>query len=79
VLDEIEGFDWDKANVDHILRHDVTLIEVEEITGGTYVINPGENRQTREAMEAVWQNAIRAIPGRRVHHSPETVPHRDCL
>ena len=30
VLDQIEGFDWDAANVGHILRHAVTPVEVEE-------------------------------------------------
>jgi Protein of unknown function (DUF497). len=49
VLDKIEGFDWDGANVGHILRHAVTPFEVEEVVGRTYVIIPasaihGENR-----------------------------------
>lgn len=63
VLDKIEGFDWDNANVGHILRHAVTPFEVEEVTGGKYVVIPVENRQTREAMKAVWQDGIRAVPG----------------
>ena len=33
VLDKIDGFDWDTANVGHILRHAVTPFEVEEVTG----------------------------------------------
>jgi len=28
-MDEIGGFDWDAGNVGHILRHAVTLFEVE--------------------------------------------------
>ena len=49
VLDKIEGFDWDGANVGHILRHAVTPFEVEEVVGRTPVIVPanaihGENR-----------------------------------
>ncbi len=40
VLDKIEGFDWDNANVGHILRHAVTPFEVEEVTGGKYVVVP---------------------------------------
>ena len=42
VLDKIEGFDWDNANVGHILRHDVTPFEVEEVTGGKYVVIPAK-------------------------------------
>jgi uncharacterized DUF497 family protein len=49
VLDEIQGFDWDAANVGHILRHAVTPFEVEEAVGRRHVIVPaqsvhGENR-----------------------------------
>jgi len=38
VLDKIEGFDWDNANIAHIMRHAVTPFEVEEITGRKYVV-----------------------------------------
>jgi uncharacterized DUF497 family protein len=34
VLDRIEGFDWDDANVSHIVRHAVTPFEVEDVTDG---------------------------------------------
>jgi hypothetical protein len=37
VLDKIEGFDWDYANVGHVARHAVTPFEVEEVTTGKYV------------------------------------------
>lgn len=45
----IAGFDWDAANVGHILRHVVTPFEVEEAVGRSHVITPanpvrGENR-----------------------------------
>lgn len=40
VLDGIEGFDWDNANVGHIVRHSVTPFEVEEATGGKYAVIP---------------------------------------
>jgi len=40
VLDQIAGFDWDNANVGHILRHAVTPFEVEEATGGKHAIIP---------------------------------------
>ncbi len=36
-MDEIEGFDWDAANVGHILRHAVTPFEVEEVVGHPHV------------------------------------------
>jgi uncharacterized DUF497 family protein len=49
MLAKVEGFDWDAANVGHILRHAVTPSEVEEVAGRTHVIVPaksidGENR-----------------------------------
>lgn len=49
MLDRIAGFDWDAANVDHILRHAVTPAEVEEVAGRRNAIIPansvnGENR-----------------------------------
>jgi len=49
VLDKIEGFEWDAANVGHILRHAVSPIEVEEVADRTHAIIPaksvnGENR-----------------------------------
>jgi len=31
VPDEIDGFDWDVANIGHIMRHGVTPFEVEEV------------------------------------------------
>jgi uncharacterized DUF497 family protein len=51
VLDEINGFDWDVANVGHILRHTVTPFEVEEAAGSRHVTIPaktveGEKRWT---------------------------------
>ena len=42
MLDKIEGFDWDNANVGHILRHAVTPFEVEEVTGGDHVVIPAK-------------------------------------
>lgn len=40
--EEIEGFDWDAANVGHILRHAVTPFEVEEAVGGRQVTFPAK-------------------------------------
>lgn len=39
---EIEGFDWDLANVGHIRRHTVTPFEVEKVVGGPHVTIPAE-------------------------------------
>ena len=38
--EKIEGFDWDAANVGHILRHAVTPFEVEEVVGRPSVTIP---------------------------------------
>jgi uncharacterized protein len=48
-MDDIEGFDWDTSNVDHILRHAVTPFEVEEVVSRPHVMIPtktvrGEDR-----------------------------------
>jgi len=40
---EIEGFDWDAANVGHILRHAVTPFEVEAVADGKHVIAPAKS------------------------------------
>ena len=42
VLDKLKGFDWDAANVGHILRHVVTPFEVEEVTRRQFVVIPAE-------------------------------------
>lgn len=36
-MEELDGFDWDAANVGHILRHAVTPFEVEEVVGRPHV------------------------------------------
>ena len=38
MLERLLGFDWDAANVGHILRHAVTPFEVEESAGRPHVI-----------------------------------------
>ena len=42
MLNNLQGFDWDAANVGHILRHAVSPIEVEETTGRPHVIIPAK-------------------------------------
>jgi uncharacterized protein len=39
--EKIVGFDWDVANVGHVLRHGVMPFEVEEAVGRPYVTIPG--------------------------------------
>jgi uncharacterized protein len=39
-MDQIDGFDWDAANVGHILRHGVIPFEVEEAAGRAHVVIP---------------------------------------
>jgi uncharacterized DUF497 family protein len=39
---EIGGFDWDEANVGHILRHAVTPFEVEEAVSRPHVTIPAK-------------------------------------
>jgi len=40
VLDRLHGFDWDAANVGHILCHAVAPAEVEQVAGATHIIIP---------------------------------------
>jgi uncharacterized DUF497 family protein len=49
VLNKIEGFEWDAANVGHILRHAVAPFEVEEVASRTHAIIPAKsvNRENR--------------------------------
>jgi uncharacterized DUF497 family protein len=42
VAAEIEGFDWDAANVGHILLHAVTPFEVEDAAGRPHVTIHGK-------------------------------------
>lgn len=41
-MDELKGFDWDAANVGHILRHEVTPFEVEEVARRPHVTIPAK-------------------------------------
>jgi uncharacterized protein len=42
VLDSIEGFEWDAADVGHILLHSVAPFEVEQAAGGKHAIIPAK-------------------------------------
>lgn len=37
---EVSGFEWDTANVGHILRHSVTPFEVEDVATRSHVVVP---------------------------------------
>jgi hypothetical protein len=41
-MDEVTGFDWDAANVGHILRHGLTPFEVEEAVGRPHATMPAK-------------------------------------
>jgi len=42
VIEELEGFDWDAANVGHILLHAVTPFDVEEVTRRPHLTIPAK-------------------------------------
>jgi hypothetical protein len=60
VLENLAGFDWDAANVSHILRHGVTPAEVEEVTSLLHVRIQGKAIKS----EARWQLFGRTESGR---------------
>lgn len=45
VIDGLRGFDWDVANVGHILRHAATPFEVEEVAARPHATVPTETVQ----------------------------------
>ncbi len=42
-MGDVHRFDWDAANVGHILRHRVTPFEVEEVASRPHVSMPAKN------------------------------------
>jgi uncharacterized DUF497 family protein len=61
-LDRLKGFDWDAANVEHILRHAVTPFEVEQAAGRPHVIIPAKTVKR----EKRWKLLGKTGPGRYV-------------
>jgi len=60
---QVEGFDWDTANVCHILRHAVTPLEVEDVLGRSHVVIParsikGESRWKLFGKTASGRNLV---------------------
>lgn len=39
-VESLQGFQWDAANVEHILRHNVTPFEVEDAVGSPHLVFP---------------------------------------
>ena len=76
-MSEIEGFDWDAANVGHILRHGVTPFEVEEVLSRPHVTIPAETIKAEKRWKLFKAASHRYLVV--VHDSPQAVPHRDCL
>jgi len=60
VPDQLEGFDWDAANVGHIMRHEVTPFEVEEVAGRPHVVIPAKTI----AGESRWKVFGKTASGR---------------
>ena len=78
-MDEIEGFDWDAANVGHILRHAVTPSEVEEVAGRPHVTVRVRTIKGEQRWKLFGKTASPPLLGRGVHDSPQALPHRDRL
>jgi len=60
VVGRIDGFDWDEANIGHILRHAVTPFEIEEAAGGKHIVISAKTVER----ERRWKLFGRTISGR---------------
>ena len=56
-VDDLEGFDWDAANVSHILRHGVIPSEVEEVATRPNVRIPARSVGTEERWKLFGKTA----------------------
>ena len=56
-MSEIEGFDWDAANVGHIRHHAVTPFEVEEVVGRPHLTIPAKTIQSEERWKLFGKTA----------------------
>ena len=59
-MESFQGFDWDLANIGHILRHTVTPMEVEEAATRKIVVIPAQG----VAGERRWKLFGRTAGGR---------------
>jgi uncharacterized DUF497 family protein len=56
-MGRIDGFDWDTANVGHVLRHSVSPSEVEETVRRYHVVIPAETIQGEERWKLFGRTA----------------------
>ena len=56
-MDEIKGFDWDAANVGHVLRHAVSPFEVEEVVRRPHVTIPAKTVKGEERWKLFGKTA----------------------
>lgn len=56
-MDAIEGFDWDAANVGHVLRHAVSPFEVEEAIARPHLTIPAKTVQGEERWKLFGKTA----------------------
>ena len=57
VIEKLEGFDWDTANVGHILRHAVTPFEVEEVARRPHVSIPAKPVKSEQRWKLLGKTA----------------------
>jgi len=56
-MDDLQGFDWDAANVGHILRHGIAPFEVEEAVGRPHVAIPAKTIGGEERWKLIGKTA----------------------
>jgi len=78
-LDGLKGFDWDLANVEHLLRHSVTPFEVEEAVTRPHAIIPAATVKREKRWKLLGRTDVGRYLGGGVHHPPETLPGGDRL
>ena len=61
MVDELDGFDWDAANVGHISRHAVTPFEVEEVVARPHVTIAAKNIKGEKRWKLFGKTASRYL------------------
>ncbi len=56
-MDAVEAFDWDAANVGHILRHSVSPFEVEDMVDRPHLIFPAKTVQDEKRWKLFGKTA----------------------
>ena len=57
MTEPLEGFEWDLANISHVLRHGVTPGEVEEAAVRPHVVMPAETIQDEKRWKLFGKTA----------------------